>query len=153
MRVVSALARGVVTPPKLGVGKVPIPSLTDSQRLRSQVDPTRTTQRSALPSTHESHDGPRDDIELVLATVQLLESRITSQDAHITSQDERISALEARREPSSPPGTVTLKSPSGWLAKAPPWLVLVGMLWGAAYAASKVPRDVWAALRRLLKLE
>lgn len=132
-----------MTPPKLGVGKVPIPSLTDSQRLRAQVDPTRTTQRSALPSAHESHDGPRDDIELVLATVQLLEGRITS-------QDDRIAALESRREPSSPPGTVELKSPGGWRGRAPPWLALVGMVFAGIYAASKVPRDVWSAIWRAL---
>lgn len=140
-----------MSPPRLGMGKIPLPDpLTESGKLRAQVDPTRTTQRSTLPSTHESHDGPRDDIELVLATVQLLESRITSQDAHITSQDDRIAALEARREPSSPPGTVELKSPGGWRGRAPPWLALVMVLFAAIVAAEKVPKATWEAIRRML---
>jgi hypothetical protein len=132
-----------VTPPRLGLGKVPIPDpLTESGKLRTQPqDPLRSTNRGTSPSLHDSHDMKGRDVEMesVWERIRLLE--------------ERVAAQESRREASSPPGTVTLKSPSGWLAKAPPWLVLVGMIWGAAYAASRVPRDVWTALRRLLKLD
>jgi hypothetical protein len=126
-----------VTPPK--VLGVPIPALTESQRLRAQPqDPLRSTHRGTCPSAHESHDGRLPETEVTLAAIQILESRIASQDA-------RIAALEARREPSTPPGTASVKSANGLRVSAPTWaaIVLALILW-ATVAIWQLPKLPWA---------
>ena len=109
-----------MTTPKLAAGKIIVPSLTDSQRLRQEQ--MRNTQRSA--STHDSCDRPLNDLEDTRLLMLMLKDRIDAQGETIHEQGDRIAALEARRDSSGPPGAVDVKSPSGWRIKGTPWVAL-----------------------------